>query len=218
MFTLIKREIRDHIIYFIGSAALSAIFIVIAISIISQMETSQRSGYREVDTQMFTLGVGVPTVSLVIIGFCGLGTSQMYLDRTRKISAFLSTLAVSRSRILLAKIITGILVILTLLVPLAITTTTLLRIYVTPFLIYPGMVFEIFVALFLMAFACYCIGLQTGWNSGKVAPTLGGIALACILVPLIFVKGFDLHIVVILVLFIIASLIRIRHTFMTTSL
>jgi hypothetical protein len=80
------------------------------------------------------------------------------------------------------------------------------------------MVFEIFVAVFLMAFACYCIGLQTGWTSGKVAPTLGGIVLACIFIPLILIKGFGLQIVVILVLFIIASLIRIRHKFMTTSL
>jgi hypothetical protein len=167
---------------------------------------------------MITVGVGLPTVVIVIIGFCGLGASQMYLDRTRKISAFLSTLAVSRNRILLARIITGILVILTFLLPLTISAATLLRLYVTPVLIYPGMVFDIFTAAFLMAFACYCIGLQTGWNSGKVAPTLGGIALTCVFVPLIFVKGFGLQIVVILVLFIIASLIRIRHTFLTKSL
>jgi hypothetical protein len=38
------------------------------------------------------------------------------------------------------------------------------------------------------------------------------------LVPLIIVKGFGLPIMVILVLFIIASLICIWHTFMTTSL
>jgi len=218
MFTLIKREIRDHIVYFIVAAVLSAIFIFISIFVISQYESSRRSNYGGVDTGMFTVGVGVPTVAIVIIGFCGLGTSQMYLDRTRKISAFLSTLAVSRDRILLARIITGILVILTLLVPLTIAAMTLFRLYAPPVLFNPGMVFEIFTAAFLMAFACYCIGLQTGWNSGKVAPTLGGIGLTCIFVPLIFVKGFGLHIVVILVLFIIASLIRIRHTFMTTSI
>ena len=218
MFTLIKREIRDHIAYFIGAAVLSAIFIIISFSVINQYESSQIRNYSGGDSEMFTIGIGVPTVVIVIVGFCGLGTAQMYLDRTRKISAFLSTLAVSRDRILTARIITGILVILTFLVPLTIATATLLRLYVPPVLIYPGMVFEIFVAVFLMAFACYCIGLQTGWNSGKVAPTLGGIVLTCIFVPLIFVKGFGLEIVVILVLFIIASLIRIRHMFMITSL
>jgi len=218
MFTLIKREIRDHIVYFIGAAAFSAIYILISISVISQYESFQRRGYDPGDSQVFSIGIGVPTLAIVIIGFCGLGASQMYLDRTRKISAFLSTLAVSRGRILLAKIITGILVILTLLVPLTVTAVVLLRLYVPPVLIYPGIVFEIFVAVFLMAFACYCIGLLTGWNSSKITPTLGGIVLTCILVPLIFVKGFGLHIVVILVLFIVASLLRAWHTFMSTSL
>ena len=219
MFTLIKREIRDHIVYFIGAAVLSAIFIVITISIISQYESAQRRNYDPGDSDVFTVGVGIPTViTIIVIGVCGLGVSQMYLDRTRKISAFLSTLAVSRGEILSAKIITGILVILTFLVPVAVTAEVLLRLYVPPILIYPGIVFEIFIAVFLMAFACYSIGLQTGWTSGKVTPTLGGIALACIFVPLIFIRGFGLHIVVILLLFIIASLIRIWHSFMTTSL
>jgi hypothetical protein len=217
MFTLLKREIRDHIVYFIGAAALSAIFIIISISVISQYESINRQGYRHRIPE-FTVGIGVPTLVIVIICFCGLGAAQMYLDRTRKISAFLSTLAVSRSRILIARIITGTLVILTLLLPPAITVATLLRLYVPPVLIYPGMVFEIFITIFLMAFACYCIGLQTGWTSGKITPTLGGIALTCIFVPLIIVKGFGVQIVVILMLFIIASLIRTWHTFMTTSL
>jgi ABC-type transport system involved in multi-copper enzyme maturation permease subunit len=218
MFTLIKREIREHIVYFIGAAVLSAIFIVITISIISRYEPSQRKDYDSVDSEFFSVAFGVPTVAIVVIGICGLGVSQMYLDRSRKISAFLSTLAVSRDAILLAKIITGILVILTLLVPVTVTAVVLLRLFVPPVLIYPGIIFEIFIAVFLMAFSCYCIGLQTGWTSGKVTPTLGGIVLAGIFVPLILIKGIGLQIVVILVLFIIASLIRIRHTFMTTSL
>ena len=210
MFALIKREIQDHIVYFIGAAAFSAIFILILISVIHN--------YDPRNPEVFSIGFGVPAVTLVIIGICAMGAAQMYLDNTRKISALLSTLAVSRSRILLARIITGILAILTLLVPLTITTVILLRLYAPPVPMYPGMVFEIFVAVFLMAFACYCIGLQTGWTSGKIIPTLGGIALTCIFVPLIIVKGFGLHIIVILVLFIVASLLRTWHTFMTTSL
>jgi len=217
MFALIKREIRDHIVYFIGAAAFAAIFILISIPVVSRYESIKRQGY-DYRTPEFTVGIGVPVVAIVIIGICAMGATQMYLDRTRKISALLSTLAVSRSRILLARIVTGILAILTLLVPLTIAAVILLRLYAPPVLMYPGMVFEIFIAVFLMAFACYCIGLQTGWNSGKIIPTLGGIALTCIFVPLIIVKGFGLHIVVILVLFIIASLIRTWHTFMTTSL
>ena len=211
MFTLIKREIQDHIVYFIGAAIFSAIFIIISVSLIHNYDPQK-------NPPVFSIGLGVPPVTLVILGFCAMGAAQMYTDRNRKISAFLSTLAVSRNRILLARITTGILAILTLFVPLTITAVVLLRLYVPPVLRYPGIVFEIFTAEFLMAFACYCLGLLTGWNSGKITPILGGIVLTCIFVPLIFVKGFGLHIVVILVLFIVASLLRTWHTFITTSL
>jgi len=212
MFALIKREIQDHIVYFIGAAVFSAVFIVMSISVIHQ--------YDPKDPPVFSIGLGVPAVTIVIFGICAMGATQMYLDKTREISALLSTLAVSRNRILLARIIAGILAILTLLVPLTIAAGILLRLFTLhiPFPMYPGMVFEISVVVFLMAFACYCIGLQTGWNSNPVTPSLGALFLTCIFVPLIFVKGFGVHIVVILVLFIVASLIRTWHTFITTSL
>ncbi len=212
MFALIKREIRDHIVYFIGAAAFSAVFIIMSISVIHQ--------YDPKEPPVFSIGLGVPAVTIVIFGICAMGATQMYLDKTRKISALLSTLAVSRNRILLARIIAGILAILTLLVPLTIAAGILMRFFtlLIPFPMYPGMVFEISVAVYLMAFACYCIGLQTGWNSNPVTPSLGALFLTCIFVPLILIKGFGVHIVVILVLFIVASLIRTWHTFMKTSL
>jgi hypothetical protein len=217
MFTLIKREILDHIAYFIGAAIFSALFIIFLFSIISRHD-SVRGRSRDYSDPEISLGVGVPVIAVVVIGICGLGVSQMYLDKNRRISAFLSTLAVSRDRILLSRIITGILVILTLLLPVAVAAVVLLRLYTPDILNFSGMVFEIFLASFLTAFSCYCIGLQTGWTAGKVAPTLGGLLLTFIFLPLILIKGFDLQAVTILLLFIIASLIRIRHTFMTTSL
>ena len=211
MFALIKREIQDHIVYFIGAAVFSAVFIIISISVIHQYNPRQ-------GPPVFSIWLGVPAFTIVIFGVCAMGATQMYLDKTRKISALLSTLAVSRSRILLARIITGILVILTLLVPLTVTAAVLSRLLTPPVPMFPGMVFEISVTVFLMAFACYCIGLQTGWNSNPLTPSLGALGLTCIFVPLILIKGFGLYIVVILVLFIVASLLRTWHTFMTTSL
>ena len=210
MYALIKREIQDHIAYFVGAAIFSVVFIIISVSLTHSKGTE--------DPSIFAIGLGTPVATVVILGFCAMGATQMYLDKTRKISAFLSTLAVSRSRILLARIITGILAILTLLVPPAVTALVLSHLSNPPIPMYPGMILETFTISFLMAFACYCLGLLTGWNSSKITPTLGGIVLTCILVPLIFVKGFGVHIVVILVLFIIASLLRTWHTFITTSL
>jgi len=213
MFALIKREIQDHIVYFIGAAVFAVFFIIMSISILHNY--NPRHG-----PPVFAILIGVPAVTIVIFGIGAMGATQMYLDKTRKISALLSTLATSRNRILLARIIAGILAILTLLVPLTIAAVILMRFFtiLIPIPMFPGMVFEISVVVFLMAFACYCIGLQTGWNSNPVTPSLGALFLTCIFVPLILIKGFGVHIVVILVLFIIASLLRTWHTFMKTSL
>ena len=217
MFTLIKREIEDHIVYFIGAAVISGILAVLSIFIVFE-DTRVTSG-------VFILpsitGPIVVAAIVVMVGLCGMGVSQMYTDRSRRISAFLSTLPVTRGQILAAKIIVGTLAILTFLVPLTITAVVLLRLFSSPVQIHSGyskIIFDIFVVTFLMNFACYCIGLQTGWTSNRVTPTLGGMALTSLLVPLILVKGFGLHIVVILLLFIIASLVRTWHRFMSTSL
>jgi hypothetical protein len=216
MFTLIKREIKDHIAYFIGAAILSGILILLSILAISANEASE---------PIVLVGFWIPAIIMLIIGLPGMGVSQMYTDRTRRISAFLCGLPVTRSQILAAKIITGILTILTFLVPLIITAIVLWRlfapagqIYSVYSSVYSGFVFDIFITAFLMSFACYCLGLQTGWTSSRITPTLGGVALAFVLVPLIIIKGFGLHIAVFLLLFIIASLVRTWHRFTSTSL
>ena len=217
MFTLIKREIEDHIVYFMGAAVISGILVVLSIFIVFE-DTLVASGAFVLPS---ITGPIVVAAIVVMVGLCGMGVSQMYTDRSRRISAFLSTLPVTRGQILAARIIVGILAILTLLLPLAVTAVVLTGLFSPPVPIYSGypeFIFDIFVVTFLMSFACYCIGLQTGWTSSRVTPTLGGMALTSLLVPLILVKGFGLHVVVILLLFIIASLVRTWHRFMSTSL
>jgi len=209
MFTLIKREIEDHIAYFIGAIILSAVLTALLTSAIYYDEPGERPVF---------VGLSIPAIVVLIIGFASMGVSQMYTDRNRKISAFLSGLPVTRGHILVARIITGILAILIVLLPLTIAGTILWRIFAPPIPIFPGLIFDLSITVFLMGFACYCIGLQTGWTSSRITPTLGGLVLTCILVPLIVVKGFGLHIKVILVLFIITSLIRTWQKFMSTAI
>jgi hypothetical protein len=210
MFTLIKREMLDHAVYFLGAIIFSTLFVLISIPTILHHDPKE--------PEIYALGIGIPAVTILVIGFCAMGASQMYNDRNRKISAFLTTLPVTRNKILLAKIITGMFAILIFFLPLIITASILLRLSTPPIPIYSGMIFEISTATICMAFACYCIGLQTGWSQNRITPTLGGLALSAILVPLIIIKGFGLEISAILALFIIACLIRIRQTFTTTPL
>ena len=101
MFALIKREIRDHLIFFFLAFILSGILVGFAISVLYE--------YRYLGRVVEQMSAWIVTVSIVILGFFAMGSVQMYVDRTRKISAFISTLPVSRSRILLAKLIAGIL-------------------------------------------------------------------------------------------------------------
>jgi hypothetical protein len=209
MFTLIKREIEDHLAYFIGAILISAILTAILASAMYYSEEGNESAF-------FLLAI--PAIVILTIGFASMGVSQMYTDRNRKISTFLTSLPVTRCQILTARIITGILAILIVLVPLTITGMFLMRIFAPPIPFFTAIIPNIFVVTFLMAFSCYCLGLQTGWTSSRITPTLGGLVLTCIFIPLIVVKGFGLHIKVILVLFIIASLIRIWQKFKTTAL
>jgi hypothetical protein len=209
MFTLIKREIEDHLAYFIGAIFISAMLTVILASVIYYSEAA--------DNEPFFL-LAIPTIIIMTIGFSSMGVSQMYTDKNRKISTFLSSLPVTRCQILTARIITGILAILIVFLPVTITVMFLMRIFAPPIPIFTTIIPDIFVVILLMAFSCYCLGLQAGWTSSRITPTLGGIVLTCIFVPLILVKGFGTHIKVILVLFIIASLTRIWQKFKTTAL
>ncbi|MBN2316481.1 MAG: ABC-2 transporter permease [Sedimentisphaerales bacterium] len=210
MFTLIKREIQDHILYLIGSTVLTAILIVALTTFAFQQDT-------RIDWDDLIAPV-IPLAIITMLGFCAMGVSQMYTDRNRRISAFVSTLPVTRTQILFARIATGILTILILLIPLIITITILIRWFEPPIPMYAGIIFNISLTTFLMMFTCYCIGLLTGWNPSKVIPTFGALVLTCILMPLVMIKGFGWEIAMILAAFIAALLIRTWQTFTSTSL
>jgi hypothetical protein len=210
MLTLIKREIRDNALFFIGPVILSVVLIGLSISTLD--------GHRWVEIVAFDSPAGAIVLPIIVFGFFGMGAVQMDTDRIRKISAFISILSVSRVRILLAKIIAGLLAILIAHVPLAVTVTILLRIHAPPIPVFFVMVLEIFSSAFLITVACYLIGLQAGWNSGRLPPVIIGLFLICIFFTLILIKGFTPEIMVILLLFIVTSLIRTWHLFMSTPL
>jgi ABC-type transport system involved in multi-copper enzyme maturation permease subunit len=209
MLTLIRREIRDHIIYFIAAVVFSAILIALLTAATYNSDWDGSAVY---------VGLSVPLLVILVLGFSAMGVTQMYMDRNRRISAFLSALPVTRSRILWARIVTGLLAILIVLVPLAITAIVMGRLTGPPIPISSGYIDDILATVFLMTFACYCLGLLTGWTANKIAPTFGALGLNLVLVSLVFVKGFGPDIKFLLVLVIVACLIRTWHKFMSTSL
>ena len=209
MLTLIKREIQDNLAYFVAAALSSAILVFVAVSL------AKSSSGREVQNYAVALFLIIPLIT--VLGFMTMGTSQMLNDKTRKVSAFLSTLPVTRTRILLARIITGILAILVVLLPLLASGVILIRQYVSPYLFPHHYLIEIFITVFLGAFACYCLGLQLGLTSTKVTIVLAVFTFPALIISLVVIKGFALDSIILLLLLIAASLVRTWQKFVSSA-
>ena len=147
-----------------------------------------------------------------------MGVSQMYSDRNRKVSSFLSILATTRDQILIARIIAGILAILTFVIPILITAAIIFHFFLPTIPIFKNTFTDIFSISILTSLACYCIGLLTGWTTIRLLPVLAGLPLFFIFATIIIIKGFGMQSVLLLILFIAASLIQIRNKFTSTPL
>jgi hypothetical protein len=209
MYALIKREILDHIVYFIGAMLFSLILIGLLTAAGYSLE---RRGFD------LYLGFATPVVIMLGIGLAAMGVSQMYTDKNRKVSAFLLALPVTRRSILAARVITGVLAILMVLVPVALTAVILSRLLGPSIPIFAEPITDIFTTVFLTALACYCVGLLTGWTTSKITPSFGGFGLTLVLVLMILVKGFGLQAQFLLVVIIAASLTRTWLKYMSTAL
>lgn len=119
----------------------------------------------------------------------------------------LSMLPITQSQMSVAHIISGVILIMTILIPVTITLVVLCmlrRPLIPPFW---ELVSDVFLGIFLMALACYCLGLQMGLTTETFTLALGALPLAAILLLLLLVKGFGNQLTVILLLFITASLL-----------
>lgn len=211
MFTLIRREIEDHIVYFIAALAFSLVF-----SLITIISSYQENFAEEYGVMLPALYI-VLTV-IIIIWACAMGTSQMYVDRNRKISAFLSTLPVSRNQIFAARVLAGVTALVVLLAAPAITVEVLLSGFRVEQAIHKYYTVEIFSTLFLLGLGIYCTGLMGGFSSSKIVPTLGSLVLSVVLLTIIIIKGLGAEAMIILFVYIAACLGYTWRKFNTTAL
>ena len=112
LFTLIKRQIVDNAIYFLAAFFFSTVLVVAILSVTFSEDITYLSPY--------TFILIVITPILFGIGSYILGVIQTSSDKTSGIKAVLSVLPVSHGKILIVRLVTGILIILTLLGPLAV--------------------------------------------------------------------------------------------------
>jgi hypothetical protein len=205
MFTLIIREIEDNRVFFIAAVLLAVIFGVLFV-------------YEQFYDQTYNVVIKLGTfISIpMTMAFCAMGATQMYWDKTKKISALLATLAVNRVQIFTARVIAGFLLVLIGFIPIA---GAIISAVSKPKVFLPshGLYYEILIPSLLLGFACYCVGLQTGWTSNRVTAILGALGLSVILIPVIIIKGFGLEIYAILIFLIAACLIRAWYKFSTAA-
>ncbi len=208
MWTLIKREMDDCRVFFVAAVSYAVFVILILISAV------------------YSAGMSMDYVKsaspvLVLTGmmlFCLMGAGQMYLDRTRRISCFLSTLAVTRSNIFAARVITGLLLISLTIAPIAAAGMVIVSVLYEPIPVYQRMFGEIAGTVCVLSIASYCLGLLTGWARGRVLSVLGGAVLTFVLAPVVVIKGFGAETVILLSAFIVISLIRSRQVYVSTPL
>lgn len=214
MIALIKREIRDLAVYFLLGAILMFILTgVLVYNVAVGLENNRDMGIPSVMYEMLIL----PFILLPLIA-AAFGASQMNFDRDKKISSFLAALATTRQQILSAKIITGILWILLVLLPIAVADVVLLKVFPRVAVSDGGFLVRLLVNIFLCGLACYSFGLLIGWRSGKLVPALGVIGVTAILVSLMVIKGFGLQTSILFLLFISAAITRTWQNFMSLSL
>lgn len=206
MLTLIKRELQDHAVHIVLAA-------LICVGMVGQVILTTYWGVAGVG-----LGIDAAAMVILLVLFCMLGAAQMYTDRANRVSALLATLAVTRTRILAARVLAGAAIILAMLVPLLITAVAILYVTGAPLALYWGTIAEVSTAVVLTSLACYCVGLLMGWTTNKAIPAVSALFGILLIMLLVVVKGFGISAMVLLLLFSIASLLRVWYWFTSVSL
>jgi hypothetical protein len=207
MLSLIRREIADNLFCVVGAGIVVVFTIWLWIYGVFWAQEPEMTGV--------VAGFVIPAL---LLGYFGLGASQMYGDRAHKISTLLCTLAVTRNRIFAARVVAGGLTVLATILPLAVTGLILLE--SSPrFAAYRGrIVGEMATTAVVAGFACYCMGLLSGWTGSRVWLLAGGTVLLTLVLSIVIVKGVGIEAVAVLLLLIAASLPVVWYRFVSTPL
>lgn len=206
MASLVLREIRDNVVHVLALGVIS----ILAIGGLVYVFYYHMPGA--------ALSFSIATVLVLWAWLSVLGTAQMYGDRANRISSLLATLAVTRDRILLARVLVGVLTVLGTLAPVLLTEIILLRTYVMPPVFYRRMAVEVSITTILMGVACYCVGLAVGGTANKAWLIPGNLLSLVLCVSLVVFEGCGPKAMVILLIFIAAILTRAWLKFTTVSL
>lgn len=186
MLTLIKREIQDNLALFIIAAAVSTTMVTIVVSqTVFNPSLQSMVGVPLVMCQVFSFLI--PWMSIF---YAILGVTQVYSDREKKVFSFLSTLPTTRKQILTAKIIAGLLWMLIILLPLAVTDIILINVFIKASQVDMTPLAKTFITTALIYAVCYSVGMQMGWKQNKTVCTIGVVAITPLFLSIIFIESF----------------------------
>jgi len=200
LFTLIKRQIVDNAVYFLAAIFVSAVLIIAIISIALIEDITYLSFY--------TLFLIIAAPILFGIASFMLGPIQIHSDKMSGITSTLSVLPIRRGQILIARLVTGMLIILTLLGPLAVIGAILWKFLGPPDWLFHNWLTDTFIGISLMALTCYCLGLIAARRTETFASALRALSLVPILMLLIVIKGFGWPLLAVLLPLLAVLLLR----------
>jgi uncharacterized membrane protein YozB (DUF420 family) len=211
---MVKREMEDHSFLYAGAAIVVVFYIVYAATkILAESPSPPRIGVPPI---MYTLLLNL--LPWLAVAAAGVGAVQMRSDLRANTCTFLSTMATTRRRVLGAKLLAGLIWILVLAVPMALTDLVLLAI--SPRVIRPDLgLLARMLGVFVLACASgYAIGLDVGLGEKKLVAVFAILVLVPLLLSVILIKGFGAATAAVLGLVAVACLVRAWTRFMTNPL
>jgi hypothetical protein len=199
LLVLIKRQVIDNAIYFALALVVCAV-LIIAVTILALTEDRTH-------LSLYALALMVVVPVFFCAGSYTLGLLQTHGDRNSGVAAVLALLPAAQGRVFLARLVVGVLVILTALGPLAIVGAVLWKFLGPPAWLLHGWLAETFAGMALTAFGCYCLGLGAGQSSETITRGLRALPLTFVLLLLIVIKGFGWPLLVVLVPYLGVSLL-----------
>lgn len=197
MLALIIREIEDSPVYLLVTSVMAGAMIIFLLSY-----DKYSDHWRGDDVARATLIFSLASFLI----FTAFGFSQMYSDKAKGISTFLVTHAVGRGHVFTARLIVGLLVHLLYYGAVTIAVLLLVRRAGGHALLQEYTVNSA-IDVFLLSFACYCMGLSIGFTSNKVK-RLVALVLTILLLSMIVVKGLGIEGTVLTSVVILASLVK----------
>jgi hypothetical protein len=210
---MVKREIGDHSLLFLGALAVVAIYVFYVTTRVFVAPGSPPIGVPPI---MHTLLLSF--LPWLAVTAAGVGAVQMRSDLRSNTCAFLATTATTRRRVLGAKLVAGLLWISVLVVPVALTDCVLLMVF--PRLVWPdiSLLARVLAIFLLSCLSGYAVGLDAGMGERKLVTLSAIVVLVPLLLSVILVKGLSLTTAVVLSLVAAACLARVWTRFVTIPL